>query len=54
MQWNVCIMDTLGPVKCPDYQGVPIFQVILYDKVPLGTSTKYVDCTGVLIFKCPH
>ena len=25
--------------KCPDYQGVLIFQVILYDKVQFGTST---------------
>ena len=35
--------------KCPDYQGVLIFQVILYEKVPgpFGTLTKCVDyeCT---------
>ena len=29
IQWNLCIMDTLGPKKCLDYQGVLIFQVIL-------------------------
>ena len=40
--------------KCPDYQGVLIFQVILYDKVQFGTSTKCLDYAGVLIFKCPY
>ena len=44
----------LGTVhKCPDYQGVLIFQVSLYDKAaPFGTITKYVDYAGVFIFKC--
>ena len=32
--------------KCPHYQGVPIFQVILYEKV--------LDYAGFHIFKCPH
>ena len=42
-------MDTFGPtksvliIKVPDYQGVLIFQVSLYDKVPIETMTKYVD-----------
>ena len=40
--------------KFPDYQGVLIFQVILYDQVPFGTSTKCLDYAGVLIFKCPR
>ena len=40
--------------KCPDFQGVLIFQVILYEEVPFGTSAKYLDYTGVHIFKCPH
>ena len=41
--------------KCPDYQGVLIFQVSLYDKAaPFGTITKCVDSAGVLIFKCTH
>ena len=40
--------------KCPDYQGVLIFQVILYDKVQFGTSAKCLDYAGVHIFKCPH
>ena len=35
--------------KCPDYQGVPIFQVSLYDKTPFGTITKCVGYVGVLI-----
>ena len=26
------VMDTLGPTKCPDYQGVLIFQVSLCTK----------------------
>ena len=39
--------------KCPGYHGVLIFQFSLYDKVSLGTITKCVDYTGVLIFKCP-
>ena len=49
-------MDTLGPEKSIQitYQGVLIFQVILYDKVSLGTSTKCLDYAGVLIYKCPH
>ena len=38
--------------KCPDYQGVLIFQVSSYDKAPFGTITKCVDYAGVLIFKC--
>ena len=47
--------SSLGPAKCPDYQGAVIFQVIfIYDKVPFGTSTECVDYAGVLIFKCPH
>ena len=32
LQWNLCIMDTLGLKKYPDYQGVLIFQVVLYEK----------------------
>ena len=57
-QWND--LSTVEPVyyghlgtnkKCPDYQGVLIFQVNLYDKAPLGTVTRYVDYAGVLIFK---
>ena len=43
VQWNLCIMDILGPTKCPDYQGVLIFQVSLYDKASFGTITKCVD-----------
>ena len=39
--------------KCPDYQGVLIFQVSLYDKAPFGTITMCVDYAGVLIFKRP-
>ena len=46
-------MDTLGPTKSPDYLGVLIFQVSLYDKAPFGTITKCVDYADVLIFKCP-
>ena len=46
------INDTLRPTnqECSDYQGVLIFQVILYDKVPFMTSIKCVDYAGVLIF----
>jgi len=29
--------------KCPDYQGVRIFQIILYEEVPFGTLTKCLD-----------
>ena len=39
--------------KCPDYQGVLIFQVSLYDKTSFGTITKCVDYASVLIFECP-
>ena len=34
--------------KCPDYQGVLIFQVILDDKVPFRTTTKSTLC------RCPY
>ena len=43
--------------RCPEFSDHFIclnFQVILYEKVPFGTSTKRVDYAGVLIFKCPH
>ena len=55
LHWNLCIMDTLGPTKgaCPDYQGVLIFQVSLYDKAPFGTIARCPDYAGVHIFKCP-
>ena len=44
----------LGTIqKCPDYQGVLIFQVSLYDKAPFGTINKCVDYTDVFVFKCP-
>ena len=33
--------------QCPDYQGVLIFQVSLYDEA--GTISKCVDYAGVLI-----
>ena len=51
----MCIMDTLigNNQKCQDYQGVLIFQVSFYEKAQFGITTKYVDYTGVLIFKCP-
>ena len=39
--------------RCPDYQGVLIFQVGLYDKAPFGTIARCPDYAGVHIFKCP-
>ena len=48
LQWNLCIMDTLGPTK-----GVLIFQVSLYDKAPFGTIVRCPDYAGVHIFMCP-
>ena len=45
------LVDTVEPVyyghlgtnkKCPDYQGVLIFQVSLYDKAPFGTIAGYM------------
>ena len=51
VQWNLCIMDNLGPTK--SVQGVLIFQVSLPDKAPFRTITKCVDYAGVPIFKCP-
>ena len=38
LQWTPCIMDILGPTKSVRYQGVLIFQVILFDKVPFGIT----------------
>ena len=50
VQWNLSIMDTLGTSqKCPDYQGVLIFQVSLHNNVSFGTTARYVDYAG----KCP-
>ena len=41
--------------KCPDYQGVLIYQVILYDKVQFGTSAKRLDYAGVcIVFSSVH
>ena len=60
IQWIGSTIYTVEPVyyghlginkKCPDYQGVLILQVSLYDKAPLGTITKCVDYAGILIFK---
>ena len=31
--------------RCPDHQGVLIFQVVLYDEVSFRTSTK---CLGIV------
>ena len=44
-QWNMCIMDTLGPIihKCPDYQGVLIFQVSLYDEALSRVHNIYTE-----------
>ena len=39
--------------KCPDYQGVLIFQVSLHNDVSFGTTARCVDYPGVHIFKCP-
>ena len=50
----------LGTKKCPDYQGVLIFQVRLYDKVPfaIGIITECVDYACMYPYflhacKCP-
>ena len=52
IEWNLCIMSTFQ--KSSDYQGVLVFQFILHDKLPFGTSNKCADNTGVLVFKCLH
>ena len=39
--------------KCPDYQGVLIFQVRLHANGHFETITIHPGYTGVLIFKCP-
>ena len=39
--------------KCPDYQGVLIFQVSLHDNVSFGTTARCLDYAGVHIFKGP-
>ena len=39
--------------RCPDYQGVLIFQVNLHDNVSFGTTARCVDYAGVHIFNCP-
>ena len=57
------LLNTVEPVyyghigtsqRCPDYQGVLIFQVSLYDKAPFGTIARCPDYAGVHIFKCPE
>ena len=49
-------MSTVEPVyyghlgvsqKCPDYQGVLIFQVSLHDNVSFGTTARCVGYAGV-------
>ena len=37
--------------KCPDYQGVLIFQVSLHDKVSFGITARCEDYTGVRIMQ---
>ena len=44
-------MDTLGPAKSVQIDGVPIFQVSLHDNVSFGTRARCVDYAGVHIFK---
>ena len=39
--------------KCPDYQGVLIFQVSLHDNVSFRTTARCLDYAGVHIFKGP-
>ena len=60
--YNIMCVATVEPVyyghlgtnqRCPDYQGVLIFQVSLYDKAPFGTIARCPDYAGVHIFKCP-
>ena len=53
IQWNLCIMDTLGPTKGVQIIEVHvlIFQVSLYDKAPFGTIARCPDYAGVHIFK---
>ena len=60
--FHVAVINTVEPVyyghlgtnqRCPDYQGVLIFQVSLYDKAPFGTIARCPDYAGVHIFKCP-
>ena len=36
--------------KCPDYQGVLIFQVSLYDKAPFGTINVLIMQLQVSLF----
>ena len=61
MNETVIVLYTVEPVyyghlgtsqKYPDYQGVLIFHVSLYDKAPFGNITKCMDYAGVPIFKC--
>ena len=56
------LINTVEPVyyghvgtsqKCPDYQGVLIFQVSLHDNVSFGTTARCLDYAGVHIFKGP-
>ena len=55
LQWNLYnYYGYLGTSrKCPDYQGVLIFQVSLNDNVSFWTTARCVDYVGVHIFKCP-
>ena len=39
--------------KFPDYQGVLIFQVRLYNKAPLGAITECVEYADVRMFEYP-
>ena len=49
---GTCVLWPLRLTKSA--QGILIFQVILHEKLPFGTSIKCVDYAGVLIVKCPH
>ena len=53
IQWNLCIMGTLGPTKSVQIIKVPwSFYIIKCFLEP--QLHKCVDYAGIIIFKCPH
>ena len=54
MQYNLCIIDTLGPFICVLIIRVSMNIQVIHAKAHFGTMTECVDYAGALIFKYPE
>ena len=55
IQWNLSILDTLGPQKTVLIIEVSLFHRVIYTHLYCnGTTTECPDYRGVLISECPQ